>query len=157
MPTVTRVKGAHRVQPDSRSNRPMPMPPAIMPVRLPNRMAAMNRGTLPRWIRPPAAAMGSFTLTTAVKTYTSTMQMAVMASSFTLMEERERAAAVFSDMASLSFGSFLRWPTVLLRRLSLGYHGSGLINSANLNLFSMPVFQARLSAAAGQMAPPVVI
>lgn len=92
-PTMTKVKGAHRVQPESRSNRPMPMPPAIMPVRLPKRMAATKRGTLPRWTKPPLGAKGRRMFTTDVKTYTRTRQMAVMARDLTRDELLLVAAA----------------------------------------------------------------
>ena len=67
-PTITRVKGAHRVQPESRSNSAIPMPPAIIPVRLPKRMAATKRGTFPRWMSPPLGAKGKRMFTTAVNT-----------------------------------------------------------------------------------------
>ena len=48
-PTMISVNGAHAVQPESRSNSPMPTPPAIAPLFLPKIMAQIKRGTFPRW------------------------------------------------------------------------------------------------------------
>lgn len=67
IPTIIRVNGAHRVHPERRSKRPIPIPPAMAPVFFPNKMAPMNNGTFPRWISPPLAAIGSLTLINAVK------------------------------------------------------------------------------------------
>ena len=68
IPTIINVNGAHAVHPDNRSNNPIPTPPAIAPVFLPNKIAIINRGTFPKWIRPPLAAIGNLTLTNAVNT-----------------------------------------------------------------------------------------
>jgi len=67
MPTMIRVNGAQSVQPERRSNKPIPIPPAMAPVFFPNKMAPMKSGTFPRWISPPLAAIGSLTLINAVK------------------------------------------------------------------------------------------
>ena len=64
-----------------------------MPVRLPKRMAATKRGTLPKWTKPPLGAKGRRMFTTDVKTYTKTRQMAVMARDLTRDELLLVAAA----------------------------------------------------------------
>ena len=48
IPTIINVNGAHAVHPDNRSNNPIPTPPAIAPVFLPNKIAIINRGTFPK-------------------------------------------------------------------------------------------------------------
>ena len=58
-PTITRVKGAHRVQPDIRSNRAMPMPPGDHPGALAEEDGGHEEGEVPQVDQPPLGAKGS--------------------------------------------------------------------------------------------------
>src|SRR4051812_49718614 len=65
---MTNVNGAHNVQPMITSNKAIPKAPAMAPVFLPKTKAATNRGTFPRWIRPPLPIIGSLMLINMVAT-----------------------------------------------------------------------------------------
>lgn len=83
-PTVIKVNGAQAVHPESRSKSPIPIPPAIAPVFLPNMIANVNNGTFPKWIKPPFGANGRRIFMKAVNTYVSAIATAVMTRDFKL-------------------------------------------------------------------------
>ena len=67
------MNGAHKAQPEKRSNRAIPNAPAAAPVFLPKIIAVRKSGTFPRCIRPPFAAMGSLIFTNPVARNTRAM------------------------------------------------------------------------------------
>lgn len=84
-PTMTNVNGAHAAQPENRSKKAIPKAPAIAPVFLPYTKAAIKRGTLPKWTRPPLPIIGSLMLMNIVATRVNAMNSALMTKAFVLV------------------------------------------------------------------------
>ena len=76
MPRAINVKGAHKVQPDTRSNKPIPIAPASAPFFGPKRIDTMKSIAVPKWTKPPFAAIGSRIFKKDVETKTSAMSIA---------------------------------------------------------------------------------
>ncbi len=71
------VKGAHKVQPETKSNNPIPTAPAMAAFLGPNKKAAIKSIAVPRWTKPPFAVIGSLIFSNRVATNTSAISIAV--------------------------------------------------------------------------------